>query len=94
MPQVTLSTVVKLLLWSLAVGAVLAFFDITPQDVLGYVAGWASDAPTERRTIPATEAASASTSSGGRFLIASNRETEEHADSADATGQVGRARAE
>jgi hypothetical protein len=44
MPKITIGTVLKLVLWSLAVGAVLAFFDITPQDVLGYVAGWARDA--------------------------------------------------
>jgi hypothetical protein len=44
MPRITVSTVLKLLLWSLAVGAVLAFFDITPQEVLGYVTGWAKDA--------------------------------------------------
>lgn len=43
MPRVTFSTILKLLLWSLAVGAVLAWFDWSPQDVFGWVTGWFED---------------------------------------------------
>jgi predicted histidine transporter YuiF (NhaC family) len=39
MPPVTVATVVKLLVWSLVVGAVLAFLNLTPQEVFGWVAG-------------------------------------------------------
>jgi hypothetical protein len=34
MPPITIRTVIKLLLASLAVGAAMAFFGVTPQDVL------------------------------------------------------------
>lgn len=44
MARIEFRTVVKLLIWSLVVGAVLAFLDITPQDILGWLTGWARDA--------------------------------------------------
>ena len=43
MPRVTVATVVKLLIWSLVVGAALAFFDLTPQELFGSLAHWAAD---------------------------------------------------
>lgn len=43
MPRITLGTVVKLIVWSLVVGAILAFLNITPRDILGFVSGWFHD---------------------------------------------------
>lgn len=43
MPRIDFRTVIKLLLWSLVVGAVLAFFDITPQQIFGWVLGQARE---------------------------------------------------
>ena len=40
MPPVTFSTVLKLLVWSLVVGAVLAFLNLTPHEVLSWITGW------------------------------------------------------
>ena len=37
MPSITLGTVVKLLIWSLVVGAVLALLDIDPLDLFGWL---------------------------------------------------------
>jgi predicted histidine transporter YuiF (NhaC family) len=37
MPAITLSTVVKLLIWSLVVGALLAFLNIDPLDIFGWL---------------------------------------------------------
>ncbi|MDX6749051.1 DUF6460 domain-containing protein [Geminicoccaceae bacterium 1502E] len=37
MARIDFRTVIKLLIWSLVVGAVLAFFDISPQQILGWV---------------------------------------------------------
>jgi hypothetical protein len=43
LPAITFGTVVKLLIWSLIVGAILAFFNISPQDIFAYVTGAASE---------------------------------------------------
>lgn len=44
MPQITFGTVLRILVASLIVGAVMAWFDITPSWVLGTVTGLAKDA--------------------------------------------------
>ena len=43
MPRVTVGTVVKLLIWSIVVGAVLAFFNLTPQELFGGLLHWLAD---------------------------------------------------
>jgi hypothetical protein len=43
MPQITAGTLLRLLLASLIVGAVMAFLGITPRDVLSYATGFAHD---------------------------------------------------
>ncbi len=43
MPKITGGTVIKLAIWSLVVGALLAFFNITPQEIMGWVTGWIGD---------------------------------------------------
>lgn len=40
MPRITGGTVLKLVIWSLVVGVLLAFLNITPQEIVGWVAGW------------------------------------------------------
>lgn len=40
MPSVTFGTILKLLIWSLVVGAVLAFLDLSPQDVFAWAVDW------------------------------------------------------
>jgi hypothetical protein len=40
MPSITFGTILKLLIWSLVVGAVLAFLDLSPQDVVSWVVDW------------------------------------------------------
>ncbi len=40
MPKITAGTVIKLVIWSLVVGGLLAFFNVTPQEILGWVTGW------------------------------------------------------
>lgn len=37
MPPITIATVVKLVVWSLVVGAVLAFLNIDPLDIFGWL---------------------------------------------------------
>ncbi len=37
MPKITIATIVQLVVWSLVVGAVLAFFDITPLAIWHYL---------------------------------------------------------
>ncbi len=44
MPQLTIATLVKLLIASLVVGMIMAFLGITPRDVLGYVTSFANEA--------------------------------------------------
>jgi hypothetical protein len=39
-PSITLGTILKLLVWSLLVGAFLAFLDLSPQDVVGWAVDW------------------------------------------------------
>jgi predicted histidine transporter YuiF (NhaC family) len=39
MPPINLNTIIKLLVWSLVVGAVLAFLNIDPLDLFGWVTG-------------------------------------------------------
>ena len=40
MPSITLGTVLKLLTWSLIIGATLAFLDLSPHDVFGWAFNW------------------------------------------------------
>jgi hypothetical protein len=40
MPSITVGTVLKLLIWSLVIGALLAFLDLSPQDVLSWITNW------------------------------------------------------
>lgn len=44
MARITLGTVVKLLIASLVVGMVLAYFNITPQEILAYARAQVGDA--------------------------------------------------
>jgi hypothetical protein len=44
MPQLTIATLVKLLIASLVVGMIMAFLGITPRDVLSYVTSFANEA--------------------------------------------------
>lgn len=41
MPRIDFGTIAKLLVWSLVVGAILAFLDLSPADVLAGVVSWA-----------------------------------------------------
>ena len=42
-PQITVGTIVRLLVASAIVGMAMAYFDFTPRDVVGYLTGFASE---------------------------------------------------
>ncbi|MEO1017292.1 MAG: DUF6460 domain-containing protein [Pseudomonadota bacterium] len=44
MPRITIGTIIKLLVASLLVGMVLAYFNVTPQEILAYVQAQLGDA--------------------------------------------------